>query len=79
VELELARGAVCDLLFERLGVFVALAVREETDLVEVLELLGAGYAFEGRLKLGVGDPVRDFIRNGFGVGCEVACLCLSWC
>jgi hypothetical protein len=76
VELELARGAVCDLLLERLGIFVALAVREKTDLVEVFELLGAGYAFEGGLKLRVGYPIGD---NGFGVGCEVTCFCLSWC
>lgn len=58
VELELARGAVCDSLFAGLRILLALAVGEEADLVEVLEFLGVHLASEG---------VEEFLR---GVGCD---------
>jgi hypothetical protein len=79
VELEFARGAVCDLLFKRLRILVALAVGEEADLVEVLELFGAGYAAKGGCEVGVGDPVGKLVGDDIGVGRYIACVCLSCC
>lgn len=58
VELELARGAVCDSLLAGFRILLALAVGEEADLVEVLEFLGVHLASEG---------VEEFLR---GVRCD---------
>lgn len=59
-------------------VLVALAVRPETDLVEILELLGRGGALEGLEELRVGlDVVREFIEDVVRVGVEGACVGLE--
>lgn len=65
VELELASRAVGDLVHASLVVGFALAVREETDLVKVLELLGIGLAAEGLEEIVVGlDAAGEVVEDG---------------
>lgn len=61
-------------------VLVALAVRPQTDLVEVLELLGGGGALEGLEELGVGlDVVWEVVEDVVRIGVEGACVGLEYC
>lgn len=77
-ELRLGRRAVCD-LFD--AVFLlARAVRPQTDLVEVLEVLGRGGACQGLEQVVVYvnfvASVLDLVENGLWVRCEITCVCL---
>jgi hypothetical protein len=77
----LGGGAVCDLLDSVL--LLALAVRPQTDLVEVLEFLGRGGAGQGVEEVVVDVEfvalVLGFVEDTLRVGCEVTCVCLGNC
>lgn len=74
-EVELAGGAVSDDLFAVL--LVTLAVRPETDLVEVLELLGGCGALQSLEEVVVDvDVLGEIIEDVVGVSSEAACICL---
>jgi hypothetical protein len=70
VELELARRAVCNGLVAGFLIAIALAVGEEADLVEILELFRRELAFEGfeELLRGVGrDALWYSVRKGIRI------------
>jgi hypothetical protein len=70
-------GAPGNCLDARLVVFVALAVRPETDLVEVLEVLGRGGALERVEEVVVDlDVIGEVVFDVFGVFFEFTCVCL---
>lgn len=77
VELKLARRAVCDGFFARLGILVALAVGEEADLVEVLEFFRGELAVQSGKELFCGvwcDAFGDLVGDGVRVGCNVSSI-----
>ncbi len=78
-EFELARRAVGDSELAVLLVLVTGAVREQTNEVEVLELLGRGGALQGREKIVVDIDILGECRGGvFWIGIEITCICLLW-
>jgi hypothetical protein len=77
VELKLARRAVCDGFFARLGILVSLTVGEEADLVEVLEFLRGELALQSVEKLFCSvwcDAFGDLVGDGVRVGCNVSSI-----
>jgi hypothetical protein len=59
---------------------VTLAVRPQTDLVEVLEFLGGGSTCKSIEEIGVDVElfagVVDFVEDGGRVGGKITCVCL---
>lgn len=74
-EVELAGRAIGD---DFLAVaLVTLAVRPQTDLVEVLELLGGGSALQSLEEVVVDvDVLGEVVEDIVWVGGEAACICL---
>jgi hypothetical protein len=72
-ELGWRLGAEGDGFLARLLILVTLAVRPETDLVEVFEFLGRGSALKSLKEVVVNV---DVIEDVLGIRGEAACICL---